>query len=112
MYPARSSGDDLSRLLVLNLLLQVFDGVATYQGLRLGWREANPLLLTAIGAVGVGPALLLFKMKACGLLIFLRRVPPRPIAIAALQVVAFVHCLLSLGPWLGKFLALAATLGT
>lgn len=99
-------------MLVLNLLLQVFDGVATYQGMRLGWREANPLLHFAIGAVGVGPALLLFKAKACGLLIFLRHVPPRPIAIVSLQVVALVHCFLSLGPWLGKFLAFAATLGT
>ena len=110
MYPARSAGDDLSRLLVLNLVLQVFDGVATYQGLRLGWREANPLLLFAIEALGVVPALVLFKVKACGLLVFLRKAAPRPIAVAALQVLALVHCLLSLAPWLGKFLAFAVTL--
>ena len=97
-------------MLVLNLVLQVFDGVATYQGLRLGWREANPLLGLAFETVGVGPALILFKMKACGLLVFLRRAAPRPIAIAALQVLAVVHCLLSLAPWLGKFLAFAVTL--
>ncbi|MFN8642789.1 MAG: hypothetical protein U0802_14485 [Candidatus Binatia bacterium] len=30
-----------TRLLLLNLALQLFDGVATYQGLRIGVREAN-----------------------------------------------------------------------
>jgi len=100
----------LFRLLVLNLVLQLFDGVATYQGLRVGFKEANPLLLAAFHAIGVGPALLLFKLKACGLLVLLHRATPARMSVALLRILAAVYCALSLAPWLGKFLALAVTL--
>lgn len=97
----------LDRLLFLNLALQTFDGVATYQGLRLGFAEANPILLAAFHLVGVGPALLLFKAKACGLLVLLHRVAPARLGIAVLRGLAAVYCVLSLAPWLSKFAALA-----
>lgn len=100
----------LGRLLLLNLLLQVFDGIATYQGLRVGFREANPLLVAAFNAVGVGPALFLFKLKACGLLVLIHRVTPLHIGVTVLRALAVVYCLLSLGPWMGKFVALIASL--
>lgn len=98
------------RLLVLNLALQLFDGVATYQGLRLGFKEANPILVAAFGLIGVGPALLLFKAKACGLLLLLHRTAPATIGIHIMRGLAAVYCVLSLGPWLGKFASLAADL--
>ena len=97
----------LYRLLILNLVLQLFDGIATYQGLRLGFGEANPILLAAFHLVGVGPALLLFKAKACGLLVLLHRAAPARVGVAVLSGLAAVYCVLSLGPWLGKFAALA-----
>lgn len=97
----------LHRLLILNLALQMFDGVATYQGLRLGVREANPILLAAFNLLGVAPALLLFKANACGLLVLLRRAAPARVGIAVLRGLAAVYCVLSLGPWLGKFASLA-----
>jgi Domain of unknown function (DUF5658) len=97
----------LDRLLYLNLALQTFDGVATYQGLRLGFSEANPILLAAFHLIGVGPALLLFKAKACGLLVLLRRAAPARLGVAVLRGLAVVYCVLSLGPWLGKFASLA-----
>jgi len=100
----------LYRLLVLNLALQLFDGVATYQGLRLGFREANPLLVSAFDLIGVVPALLLFKAKACGLLVLLHRAAPARIGVTVLRGLAAVYCILSLGPWLGKFVSLATTL--
>src|SRR5262245_8557853 len=95
------------RLLILNLALQLFDGVATYQGLRLGFQEANPILVAAFGALGVGPALLLFKAKACGLLVLLHRATPARVGIPVLRTLAAIYCVLSLGPWLGKFISLA-----
>lgn len=107
---ARSVDVHLYRLLVLNLALQLFDGVATYQGLRLGFREANPLLIAAFDLLGVGPALLLFKAKACGLLVLLHRATPARIGVTVLRVLAAVYCVFSLGPWLGKFVSLAAGL--
>jgi hypothetical protein len=97
----------LYRLLILNLALQMFDGVATYQGLRLGFHEANPILLFAFGLLGVGPALLLFKAKACGLLVLLHRATPARVGITVLRALAAIYCVLSLGPWLGKFASLA-----
>lgn len=100
----------LYRLLLLNLALQLFDGVATYQGLRMGFREANPILVTAFGLIGVGPALLLFKAKACGLLVLLHRAAPRHVGVVVMRALAAVYCVFSLGPWLGKFASLAAGL--
>ncbi len=98
------------RLLVLNLALQLFDGVATYQGLRLGFKEANPILVAAFGLIGIGPTLLLFKAKACGLLVLLHRTAPPPVGLHIMRGLAAVYCVLSLGPWLGKFASLAADL--
>jgi hypothetical protein len=103
----RSVEAHLYRLLILNVALQLFDGVATYQGLRLGFHEANPLLVTAFGLLGVGPALLLFKAKACGLLVLLHRAAPARVGVTVLRALAAIYCVLSLGPWLGKFVSLA-----
>ena len=100
----------LYRLLLLNLALQLFDGVATYQGLRLGVREANPILVMAFGLIGVGPALLLFKAKACGLLVLLHSTAPKRVGVTVLRGLAAVYCIFSLGPWLGKFASMAAGL--
>ena len=53
------------QLLIANLLLQVFDAVATYNGIALGFREGNPLLRAAFGFWGVGPTLLVLKSFGC-----------------------------------------------
>jgi hypothetical protein len=100
----------LNQLLALNLILQVFDGVATYQGLQVGFAEANPLLIAAFQVMGVGPALLLFKAKACGLLVLLYSLTPVELGIKILRLLAAVYCVLSLIPWLGKFAQLAASI--
>ena len=93
-------------LFVLNIALQLFDAVATYQGLKVGWREGNPILATAFSYFGVGPALLLFKAKACGLLFLLNRNQEHHLVAPALSVLASVYCAMSLLPWLWKFLSL------
>lgn len=90
-------------LVKLNLALQVFDAVATYQGLKLGWQEANPILLVAFHYLGVGPALLLFKANACGLLFLLQRHADHDLVVPALHLLAAVYSILSLGPWLAKY---------
>lgn len=104
--PARTY---LLQLLMLNLVLQAFDGIATYIGLQVGFQEANPLLLASFGAIGTGPALLLFKLKAAALLVIVYRFAPPKVGVTVLRLLAAVYCCLSLGPWLAKFLALAAT---
>ena len=100
----------LSRLLLLNLVLQVFDGIEAYEGLRLGWREANPLLVMAFSAVGVGPALVVLKVQACAFLWAIHRLAPPQIAGLALGGLASVYTGLSLLPWLGKFTGFALAL--
>ena len=40
-------------LLILNLTLQVFDGLFSYQLFSLGAAEANPLVAAAISTLGV-----------------------------------------------------------
>jgi hypothetical protein len=105
MPPARRRVYDL---FVLNIALQIFDAVATYQGIRIGWKEANPILVNAFSYFGVGPALLLFKAKACGLLFLLNRNHTHRLVAPALSLLAGVYCVMSLVPWLGKFLMLFA----
>jgi len=98
------------QLLVLNLVLQAFDGIVTYIGLQVGFQEANPLLLASFGVIGTGPALLLFKAKAALLLLLVYRFAPPKIGVVVLRLLAAVYCFFSLGPWLAKFLALATTI--
>jgi Domain of unknown function (DUF5658) len=90
-------------LFVLNLALQLFDAVATYEGLRMGIREGNPLLAVAFAHLGVGPTLLLFKAKACTLLYLLNRNHRHWMVLPALSILAGVYCTFSLFPWLADF---------
>jgi hypothetical protein len=103
---AHSGQVRIYQLLLLNIALQLFDGIATYEGLRLGWQEGNPLLLTAFAYLGIGPALLLFKAKACGLLILLHRFSYRPGVPAVLGLLAGAYGMFSLVPWTAKFFSL------
>ncbi len=93
-------------LFLLNIALQLFDGMATYQGLQLGWKEANPLLEFAFAQLGLGPSLLLFKANACVLLFALNRIGGYPWVSPSLALVAAAYIALSLFPWLIVFLKL------
>jgi len=99
-------GDRLHQLFLLNISLQVFDGVATYHGVRLYWQEGNPLLLAAIPVLGLGQTLLLFKSKACLFLILLRRVGSHATVQASLAMLAAVYGVFSFVPWMTRLLSL------
>lgn len=90
----------VSALVVLNLLLQVFDGVATYVGVGLGFGEGNPLVHQAMTLVGPGPALWAFKLQAsaCILLVWMLRHRSR-LAAPALALTAALYAAFSFGPW-------------
>ena len=90
----------LLALLALNITLQVFDGVATAQGLRLGLHEGNHLLATAFDYWGVGLTLLVFKTYACGALLFVYVAASQDFARKALSATAAFYCICSLVPWL------------
>ena len=64
---ARDMDTRLYQLFLLNIALQLFDGVATYQGLRLQWCEGNPLLVTSMSTLGIGATLL--AMTVIGLVV-------------------------------------------
>jgi len=53
---------------VFNLLLQLFDGVFTYQVASIGIPEANPLVRQAMIEFGTGWGLFYWKFLACVLL--------------------------------------------
>ena len=56
----------LVALLIINLWLQLFDGIATYLGVRAGYGEGNPLVAATFGHIGMVPALCLAKwIRAC-----------------------------------------------
>ena len=95
----------LHQLFLLNLALQLFDGVATYQGFHF-WGEGNPVLLSVIPYLGVGATLMVFKAKACGFLVLLRRLGHRPFVYESLVVLATVYTCFSFLPWMTRFLSL------
>jgi hypothetical protein len=95
----------LHQLFVLNVALQLFDGMATWQGLTL-WGEGNPMMEVVMGSLGVGLALLLFKAKACALLVILRRCWRYREAYDALLVLAGCYTVFSFVPWMVRFVSL------
>jgi hypothetical protein len=100
-----TTNDRIHQLFLLNLSLQLFDGVATYQGMHL-WGEGNPLLVAMIPTFGLLSTLLLFKAKACGFLIVLRRLGHRPLVYESMVVLATVYGCLSFLPWMFRFCSL------
>ncbi len=106
-FPVRTmSSERVHQIFLLNLSLQLFDGVATYQGLRFHWTEGNPLLLASIPYLGVGATLLLFKAKACGFLVVLRRLGGQPLVYESFVGLATVYVFLSFIPWMTRLLSL------
>ena len=101
--------DRLHQLFLLNLSLQLFDGIATWQGLQLHWVEGNPILAASMPYLGVGCTLLLFKAKACGLLVLLRRCGARQFVPESMIALATVYAFFSFIPWLGNILSLLRT---
>jgi hypothetical protein len=99
-------GSRLHQLFLLNLCLQLFDGIATYEGLRWHWCEGNPLLVATMPYLGVGTTLLLFKAKACGFLVVLRRLGERPMVYESMVMLATVYTFLSFIPWLTRIVTL------
>lgn len=85
-------------LILSNLALQIFDGVATYVGWgRFG--EANPLLHTAFDLWGAGPTLLVAKSAAVVLILMLARAGRPALVGAGLSFTMAAYVSLSLLPW-------------
>jgi hypothetical protein len=101
-------GAQLHELLLLNLALQLFDGVATLHGVH-SWREGNPLIRAAIDAFGPMQALMLAKAQACGSLVIVRRVAAPMLAGPVLAAGAGMYLGLSFVPWMMRLLSLVWT---
>src|SRR5689334_6148685 len=79
--------------LIVNLTLQVFDGVLTYKVMRYGVPEANPLVRSAIMTWGAVWGLVFSKAFACALLllIFAMRYRLQALATKAFTLTALVY---------------------
>jgi Domain of unknown function (DUF5658) len=86
-------------LFLLNLGLQIWDGLATYYGMQLGIPEGNPLVRVWVEGWGVGWALVSAKTTACGLLLFLRCLGDLFLSRCAMTLTAGVYFLFSFLPW-------------
>jgi hypothetical protein len=85
-------------LIALNLVLQVFDGVATY----VGWQhfgEANPLLRAGFSFWGAGPTLVVAKAAAASLILMLARAGHPLLVSVGLSFTLVAYTALSLIPW-------------
>lgn len=89
----------LFALLLVNVALQVFDGIATYSGIRVGFGEGNPLLAHAMDVFGLASTLIVAKLAACLLLGVLWVNRQSPLALPGLALTAAVYAGCSLGPW-------------
>ncbi len=94
-------------LFLLNIVLQLFDGMATYAGVGMGVQEGNQLLCNAFAMWGVGPSLFLFKGFACAVLLLLYRYTRDEIGQSAFILLAAIYCLFSLIPWVAKLIVVA-----
>jgi hypothetical protein len=88
----------LVQLLVVNLLLQIVDGLASYHILAAGVPEENPVVATFIANWGVMGGLLYGKVLGCALviLIFLLRHRVGVVATQGLTVLAYVYSCLGI----------------
>lgn len=90
----------LGALLLLNLWLQIFDGLATYLGVAAGYGEGNPLVASTFSHFGVGPALCVAKVYACGCLLVIWHLRRRStLAMPALVGTAIAYLAGSVAPW-------------
>ena len=92
--------ESVSRLVLLNVMLQTFDGLATYYGLSLGVQEGNPVMRAAMMHWGVAETLLGTKGVACLTLPFFLLLRHRRLSVWALALIAGVYLTLSFVPWL------------
>ena len=97
----------LADLFALNVLLQIVDGLLTYRALQLGFPEGNPLLVASFVTIGPVATIFLFKAKACGLLLLVRRSASPGFGVLALRGTALGYALLAIVPWIGKLSAFA-----
>jgi hypothetical protein len=95
----------LHQLFVLNVALQLFDGVATWHGAQF-WGEGNPFLHAMMTLLGFEATLVLFKAKACVFLVVLRRCWRHREAYTAMSVLAAFYGWFSFVPWMSRFLSL------
>lgn len=89
------------RLFLVNIGLQVCDGLLTSFALSLGFQEGNPLIQATIDCWGPGWGITVWKAEACGMLVLLRGLARYPAAVVALAVTAGSYLVLSVLPWLG-----------
>jgi len=88
----------IALLIILNLALQMFDGVATY----VGWQrfgEANPLLRAGFEAWGAGVTLVMAKIVAVALILVLARAGRPALVGVGLSFTLVAYVALSLVPW-------------
>jgi hypothetical protein len=86
-------------LVIVNLLLQVVDGAATWIGIQLGFTEGNPLIASAIGRWGTTSALVFFKLEACACLLAVWYLRRSRLAGPALVFSATTYLACSVAPW-------------
>jgi Domain of unknown function (DUF5658) len=85
-------------LALLNVALQIFDGVATY----VGWQqhgEMNPILSAGFDRFGAGPTLVAAKLGAMLFVIVLATTPRRRLATIGLAITFTAYTAFSFVPW-------------
>src|SRR5213593_2513169 len=105
---AHRSPQVVHSLFLVNVGLQLFDGLSTYHGLQLGWQEGNPLVQALMVHWGAGWALLGVKSAACALLLLLYCLGTHPLSAWALTLTAAYYFTLSFLPWVSVLLLCSA----
>jgi Domain of unknown function (DUF5658) len=87
-------------LVLINVLLQLADGIATYALLRAGLAaEVNPLMGAVIEYYGVGPTVCIGKFFVIALIGLVWPLRGSPFAAPALLFVGTFYAVIALLPW-------------
>ena len=90
----------LGALVTIAVILQVWDGIATYLGLSLGYAvEGNPLIRWLMGVFGVAEALALTKAGSISATLALSIGVRPPIARFALWALILFYAVIAVVPW-------------
>ncbi len=87
-------------LMLFNVLLQCYDGVTTYLGLRAGLiAEGNPFLCRACNELGPAAAMLISKAVAIYLVVLIWQMGRSRFAAPALGFLGAYYAVIALAPW-------------
>ncbi len=100
LYVTKTTNQTRLRVLVgANVVLQLLDGFVTIVGTSRGFPEGNPVVATAMAAIGPMGGILSMKLMSLCFLYLMYRRGDHPLVVPSLSSIALVYTFLAVLPW-------------